>query len=62
MTNTTELKGNWDEQKAKLRKKFLMLTDEDLVFKEGKKVEMLEKLQLKLGKTRDDLRNMIEAL
>ena len=47
--NTTELKGNWDEQKGKLKQKFATLTDNDLLFLEGKKEEMLGKLQKKLG-------------
>jgi hypothetical protein len=35
--NTTELKGNWNEQKGKLKKKFAVLTDNGLMFAEGKK-------------------------
>ena len=52
--NTTELKGNWDEQKGKLNQKFAQLTDDDLLFAEGKKDEMLGRLQVKLGKSKDD--------
>jgi len=52
--NTTELKGNWEEQKGKLKQKFAQLTDDDLLFAEGKKDEMLGRLQVKLGKTKDD--------
>ena len=37
--NTTELKGNWNEQKGKLMQKFATLTDNDLMFEEGKKEE-----------------------
>jgi len=40
MKNTTELKGNWNEQKGKLKQKFAVLTDNDLMFEEGKKDEM----------------------
>ncbi|MEX0812789.1 MAG: CsbD family protein [Chitinophagales bacterium] len=57
--NTTELKGNWNEQKAKLKKKFAMLTDDDLMFAEGKRDEMFLKLQKKLGKTKEELRKII---
>jgi uncharacterized protein YjbJ (UPF0337 family) len=57
-----ELKGNWSEQKTKLKSKFSFLADQDLVFADGKKEQMLENLQLKLGKTRRDLYTMIEAL
>ena len=57
--NTTELKGNWNEQKAKLKKNFAVLTDNDLMFKEGKKDEMMAKLQKKLGKTKEELHKII---
>ena len=53
MSNLTELKGNWNETKGKLKQKFAMLTDNDLLLVEGKQEEMLGKLQVKLGKTKD---------
>jgi uncharacterized protein YjbJ (UPF0337 family) len=60
--DTTELKGNWLEQRAKLKQKFAVLTDDDLLFEQGKKDEMLGKIQVKLGKTKDELLKIIEAL
>ncbi len=60
--NTTEVKGNWNEQKGKLKQKFAVLTDNDLMFAEGKKDEMLGRIQLKLGKTKDELRSIIASL
>lgn len=60
--NTTELKGNWNEKKGKLKQKFAYLTDNDLMYAEGKKDEMLGKLQIKLGKTKEELHKIIEAL
>jgi uncharacterized protein YjbJ (UPF0337 family) len=60
--NTTELGGNWNEQKGKLKQKFASLTDNDLLFIEGKKEEMLGRLQVKLGKTKEELHKLIEAL
>ena len=60
--NTTELKGNWEEQKGKLKQQFANLTDDDLLFAEGKKEEMLGKLQIKLGKTKEEMHNIISAL
>jgi uncharacterized protein YjbJ (UPF0337 family) len=59
---TTELKGNWNEQKGKLKKQFAVLTDNDLMFEEGKKDEMLGKLQIKLGKTKEQLHSLISGL
>ena len=46
--NTTELEGHWDEFKAKLKQKFANLTDDDLLFEDGKKDEILAKIQVKL--------------
>lgn len=60
--NTKGLKENWDEQKAKLKQKFAALTDNDLLFVEGKKEEMIAKLQTKLGKTKEELQKIIGAL
>lgn len=60
--NTTQVKGNWDEQKGKLKQKFATLTDNDLMFAEGKKEEMMGKLQIKLGKTKEELHKLISAL
>jgi len=57
--NTTEMKGNWNEQKAKLKKQFAVLTDNDLMFEEGKKDEMMAKLQIKLGQTKEQLHKII---
>ena len=59
--NTTEVKGNWNEQKGKLKQKFAVLTDNDLMFKDGKKDEMLGKLQIKLGKTKEELHKIMEG-
>ena len=60
--NTTEVKGNWNEQKGKLKQKFATLTDDDLMFAEGKKEEMLGKLQIKLGKTKEELHKILAEL
>jgi uncharacterized protein YjbJ (UPF0337 family) len=60
--NTTELKGNWNAQKGKLKQQFASLTDDDLMFEEGKQDEMLGKLQVTLGKTKEELHKIIAAL
>jgi len=60
--NTTELRGNWNEQKGKLKQKFAVLTDNDLMFADGKKDEMFGRLEIKLGKTKEELHKIIAAL
>lgn len=60
--NKTELKGNWNEQKGKLKQKYADLTDDDLMFAEGQKDEMLGRLQKKLGKTKDEMKQLFSEL
>jgi len=60
--NTTQIKGNWNEQKGKLKKKYAILTDNDLMFEEGKQDEMYGRLQIKLGKTKEELHKIIGGL
>ncbi len=57
-----ELTGNWEEQKGKLKQKFAALTENDLLFTEGKKEEMLRKLQIKLGKTKEEILKIIQSI
>ncbi len=59
---TTEVKGNWNEQKGKIKQMFAELTDNDLMFEEGKKDEMLGKLQIKLGKTKEEIQELFSSL
>jgi uncharacterized protein YjbJ (UPF0337 family) len=60
--NTKELKGNREEQKGKLKQKFAVLTDNDLMFKEGKKEEMPGRIRAKTGKSKEELEKIIESL
>jgi uncharacterized protein YjbJ (UPF0337 family) len=62
MKNITELKGNWNETKGKLKQKFAILTNSDLLLIEGKQDEMLGRLQIKLGKTREEIQKLISSL
>ena len=62
MSNLTELEGNWNETKGKLKQKFAMLTDNDLLFFDGKKDEMLGRLQAKLGRTKEEVIKIIADL
>lgn len=53
--NSLIIKGNWNELAGKLKQQFASLTDDDLLFKEGKEEELLGRLQNKLGKTKEDI-------
>lgn len=43
------MNGNWNEWKGKLKQKFAVLTDNDLLLMDGKKDELPGRLQIKLG-------------
>jgi uncharacterized protein YjbJ (UPF0337 family) len=60
--NTTVVKGSWHEQKGKLKQKFAELTDNDLMFDQGKKEEMLGKIQVKLGKTKEEFAEIMAEI
>ena len=62
METKLKIKGNWDELKGKLKQKYAKLTDDDLLFAEGKENELLGRLEKKLGQTKEEIRNVIEKL
>jgi uncharacterized protein YjbJ (UPF0337 family) len=62
MKNLTQSEGNWKVTKGKLKQRFAMLTDDDLLFVEGKQDELIGRLQTKLGKTKEEIRRLIYDL
>jgi uncharacterized protein YjbJ (UPF0337 family) len=60
MPNSEEIEGNWNELKGKLKQKFADLTDDDLMYDEGKEDEMWGKLQQKLGKTQKEIKSLFD--
>jgi uncharacterized protein YjbJ (UPF0337 family) len=62
MKNLMELKGDWKETKGKLKQKFAMLTDDDLLLVKGKEDEMIGRLQAKLGKNKQEIHKIINEL
>ncbi len=54
--------GFWKVKKKKLIKMFPLITDNDLNYREGKEKEMIEILGFKLGKSNQELLNIIIGL
>jgi uncharacterized protein YjbJ (UPF0337 family) len=50
---TTEIKGDWNVAKGKLKQKWASLTDDDLTFVEGKEDELLGRIQKRTGQTKE---------
>ncbi len=61
MTSLT-IQGSWNEVAGKLKQKYANLTDDDLLFKEGKEEELLGRLQSKLGQTKEKIREIISKI
>jgi len=60
--NSTEIKGNWNELKGKLKKKYAILTDNDLLYDDGREDELFGRLQKRLGKSKSELKKIFEEL
>ena len=52
----------WQERKSKLKITFTMLTENDLLLEEGSRGEMMGKLQVKLGKTKEEVQRILAAI
>ncbi len=55
-------KGSRNKQKGKLKAKFPNLTDADLRYENGKKDEMFNKIETKLGKTKEEFAAIIGSI
>jgi uncharacterized protein YjbJ (UPF0337 family) len=62
MENAKKLEENWNDQKRRLKQKFIMLTDSDVLLVEGKHDELIGRLQIKLGKTKVEIQKLISEL
>ena len=62
MKKAVEFEGGWNEIKGKLMQKFAVLTSDDVLLEKGKKEEILGKIQVKLGKTKEELEKVLSEL
>jgi uncharacterized protein YjbJ (UPF0337 family) len=53
-------KGNWNQVKGRLKQNFAELTDDDLLYVEGKEEELRGRLQKRLGKTRAEIDSLLD--
>ena len=60
--NTTGLEGNWNVIKGKIKQEYGDLTDDDLIFAEGKEDELWGRLQKKIGKTKEEIIDQIKKI
>ncbi len=62
MESKNEIEGKWKEMKGKLKQKFAQLTDDPLLLIKGEKDELVGKLQVELGKSEDEIQDIISEL
>lgn len=59
MVNQQQLKGSWEQIKGKLKEKYGQLTDNDLLYSEGKEEELIGRIEQRTGKTKEEIKRNI---
>jgi len=61
-TLTDKMKGNWNVMKGNLKQKWADLTDDDLLYEEGKEDEVIGKIQKRTGETKENINSFIDKM
>lgn len=59
--NWDQIKGNWTEYKGKIKAKWGDLTDDDLDKMEGKRDELVGKIQQRYGITKEEAEKQVSG-
>lgn len=57
-----KLKGNWNQIKGNLKQKWGNLTEDELLYEEGKEDELIGKIQKKTGETKESINDFIDKM
>ncbi|MCH5597524.1 CsbD family protein [Niabella ginsengisoli] len=57
-----QVKGNWNIVKGNLKQKWADLTDDDLLYEEGKEDEVIGRIQKRTGETKENVNRFIDDL
>lgn len=57
-----KIKGNWNIIKGNLKQQWADLTDDDLLYEEGKEDEVLGRIQKKTGETKENINDFIDRM
>jgi uncharacterized protein YjbJ (UPF0337 family) len=61
-TVNDKIKGNWNVIKGNLKQKWANLTDDDLLYEEGKEDEVLGRIQKKTGEAKETVNDFIDKM
>jgi uncharacterized protein YjbJ (UPF0337 family) len=56
-----QLKGRWHQVRGKLKENYADLTDDDLMYEEGKEDQLWGRIQTRTGKTIDDIKREVKS-
>ena len=56
------IRGNWNELKGRVKQHWGNLTDDDLMFQEGREDELVGRIQKRTGESRERIINFINKL
>lgn len=59
-TEVFKISGDWKRQADKLKEKFPRLTDSDLKFESGREEDLLERVEARLHKKREEVIDIIK--
>ena len=59
---TSDIEQDWNVEKENLKQRFARLTNDDLLLGESQNDEMFLRLQIKLGKTKEELHKLLADL
>ncbi|WP_372767637.1 hypothetical protein [Lutibacter sp.] len=62
MKDSSAFSQNWPGTKEKLKIKFKKISDEDFLYVDGKQPEMMNRLQVKLGISKEEINKIIAEL
>lgn len=57
-----KFKGNWNQMKGSLKQKWAELTDDDLLYVEGKEDELMGRIQKKTGETKENISQFFDKM
>jgi uncharacterized protein YjbJ (UPF0337 family) len=57
-----KLRGNWNQIKGNLKQKWGDLTDDELLYEEGKEDELIGRIQKKTGETKENINDFIDRM
>lgn len=60
--NNSEIRGKYNVLKGKLKQNFSNLTEDDLLYEEGKDDEFFGRIQQKIGKSKEQLKELYKDL